>query len=73
MQVSTEKYRSTDITGDYADMARALGCYAERMTAPHEIVPAIQRGIQKTEEGKPVLLEFITAQEIEYPLYYGFD
>ena len=48
MPVSTEKYRSTDISGDYAAMARAFGGYGERVTEPDEIVPAIQRGIEQT-------------------------
>ncbi|MFN8486626.1 MAG: thiamine pyrophosphate-requiring protein [Caldilineaceae bacterium] len=65
MPVSTEKYRSTDISGNYADMAKAFGGYGERVTTPDQIVPAIQRGIQKTQEGVPVLLEFITAKETQ--------
>ena len=65
MKVSTEKYRSTDISGDYAAMARAFGGYGERVTKPEDIVPAIKRGIQKTQEGIPVLLEFITSKETE--------
>jgi thiamine pyrophosphate-dependent acetolactate synthase large subunit-like protein len=63
MKVSTEKYRSTDISGHYADMARAFGGYGERVTEPAEIIPAIRRGIAKTREGTPALLEFITAKE----------
>ena len=65
MPVSTEKYRSTDISGDYAAMARAFGGYGERVTEPAEIVPAIKRGIEKTKAGIPVLLEFITSKETE--------
>jgi thiamine pyrophosphate-dependent acetolactate synthase large subunit-like protein len=65
MPISTEKYRSTDISGDYAAMARAFGGYGERVTKPEDIIPAIQRGIQKTKEGVPVLLEFITSKEVE--------
>ena len=65
MPISTEKYRSTDISGDYAAMARAFGGYGERVTAPNDIIPAIRRGIQKTREGVPVLLEFITSKETE--------
>ncbi len=64
MQTSTEKFRSTDISGDYAAFARALGGYGERVTAPAEIVPAIRRGIEQTRNGVPVLLEFITRQEV---------
>src|ERR1700677_2951767 len=65
MPVSTEKYRSTDISGDYAAMARAFGGHGERMTRPEDIIPAIKRGIAKTREGIPVLLEFITSKETE--------
>jgi acetolactate synthase-1/2/3 large subunit len=65
MPVSTEKYRSTDISGDYAAMARAFGGYGERVTTPDEIIPAIKRGIAQTQEGKPALLEFITSKETE--------
>jgi thiamine pyrophosphate-dependent acetolactate synthase large subunit-like protein len=64
MPVSTERYRATDISGDYAAMARAFGGYGERITEPAEIVPAIRRGIAATERGEPALLEFITAKEV---------
>ncbi|MGI9491228.1 MAG: thiamine pyrophosphate-requiring protein [Geminicoccaceae bacterium] len=65
MPVSTERYRSTDISGDYAAMARAFGGYGERVTEPAEIIPAIRRGIEQTENGVPALLEFITDLEVE--------
>ncbi|MCY3914624.1 MAG: thiamine pyrophosphate-requiring protein [Chloroflexi bacterium] len=65
MPVSTEKFRSTDISGHYADMAEAFGGYGERVESPDQIVPAIKRGIQKTQEGLPALLEFITAKETQ--------
>ena len=63
MPVSTEKYRSTDISGDYAAMARAFGGYGERVTEPGQIKAAIQRGIERTQAGEPALLEFITSKE----------
>jgi acetolactate synthase-1/2/3 large subunit len=69
MPISTEKYRSTDISGNYAELAKALGGYGERITTPDEIIPAIKRGIQKTKEGVPVLLEFLTAKEITFSLF----
>jgi len=69
MEVATEKYRSTDLSGNYADMAKAFGGYGERITEPPEIVPAIKRAIRKTEEGVPGLLEFITSKEIEYSVF----
>jgi acetolactate synthase-1/2/3 large subunit len=65
MAQSTEKYRSTDISGNYADFATALGGYGERVTDPSQIVAAVKRGIEKNREGIPVLLEFITPKETE--------
>jgi thiamine pyrophosphate-dependent acetolactate synthase large subunit-like protein len=64
MQVSQAKYGSTDISGNYADMARSFGCYGERITDPGDIVAALKRGIAATEQGQPALLEFITDKEI---------
>ncbi len=65
MPVSTEKYRSTDISGNYAEMARAFGGYGERVSRPEDIIPAIRRGIEQTKAGKPALLEFLTCKETE--------
>ncbi len=63
MPISTQKYRATDISGDYAAFARALGAHGERVTRPDEIVPALRRGIEQTQAGKPALIEFITGKE----------
>jgi acetolactate synthase-1/2/3 large subunit len=65
MPESTKLYRSTDISGDYAAFARALGGYGERIETVADIVPAIRRGIAATEQGQPALLEFITTKEVE--------
>jgi thiamine pyrophosphate-dependent acetolactate synthase large subunit-like protein len=69
MAVATEKYRSTDISGNYADMARAFGGHGERVTEPGEIVPAIKRAMVKTQEGVPALLEFITEKAVDFSVY----
>jgi len=69
MKVATEKYRSTDISGNYADFARALGGYGERVTEAGAIVPAIKRAVAKTREGTPALLEFITEQAEDFSLF----
>ena len=64
MPVSQEKYGATEISGDYAAMARAFGAYGERVTDASAVVAALKRGIQATERGQPALLEFITDKEI---------
>jgi thiamine pyrophosphate-dependent acetolactate synthase large subunit-like protein len=69
MATATEKYRSTDISGNYADFARALGGWGERVTQPGEIVPAIKRAVAKTKDGTPALLEFITEKAIDFSMF----
>ncbi len=66
MQRSHDLYQSRDLGGNYADMGRAMGGYAERITNPGDIIPAFQRARQQNEEGNAVLLEFITNEEIDY-------
>jgi acetolactate synthase-1/2/3 large subunit len=69
MKTATEKYRSTDISGHYADMAKAFGGYGERVSEPAEIIPAIRRAIRKTEDGVPALLEFITEKAEDFSIH----
>ncbi|MBI4628365.1 MAG: thiamine pyrophosphate-requiring protein [Candidatus Rokubacteria bacterium] len=69
MPAATEKYRSTDISGNYADMARAFGGHGERVTEPGEIVPAIKRAVERTREGTPALLEFITEKAVDFSIF----
>jgi len=69
MKVSTEKYGATNISGNYADMAKAFGGYGERVTDPGEVVNAINRGIKATKDGTPALIEFITAKEFTYSTF----
>jgi acetolactate synthase-1/2/3 large subunit len=63
MPIATDRFRSTDISGDYAAFARALGGYGERVERPEDIAAAIRRGIAATEAGQPALIEFITCKE----------
>jgi acetolactate synthase-1/2/3 large subunit len=69
MAVSRAKYHSTDISGNYAEWAKALGGYSERVTDPDQVVHALLQGIAATKEGRPVLLEFITTQDKVYSTF----
>jgi acetolactate synthase-1/2/3 large subunit len=69
MKVATEKYRSTDISGNYAEFARALGGWGERVTEPGQVVPAIKRAVEQTREGRPALLEFITEKAEDFSIF----
>jgi acetolactate synthase-1/2/3 large subunit len=74
MEYSRHKYGTTDISGNYHEMARAFGGYSERVTEPGQIAHALANGIAATKEGKAVLLEFITTQDKVYsrPLRGGY-
>ena len=65
MATSHALYGTRDLGGNYADMGRAMGGYAERIEDPSDVSAAFQRARQQTEEGRAVLLEFITAAETE--------
>ena len=61
--VAHERYGSKNLSGNYAQVAEALGGYNERVERPEEIVPAIRRGQQVVAAGQPALIEIITMQE----------
>jgi acetolactate synthase I/II/III large subunit len=66
MAYSRQKYRSTDISGNYSEFAKALGGHGVRVTDPDQIAHALVDGIAATKEGKAVLLEFITTPDKVY-------
>ncbi len=64
--VALEKYDVKRLSGQFSEVAKAMGAYSEKITAPQEIVPALKRGIAAVEGGKATVLEFITADEGDY-------
>ena len=66
MHASHERYGTMNILGNYADLARSLGGWSERVEDVNQIVPALQRAKKVTEDGKAALLEFITSRESNY-------
>jgi acetolactate synthase I/II/III large subunit len=63
MQLSHERYRTRDIGGNYADIARDLGGWSERVEDPAEIGAAIGRARRQNDDGHAALLEFVTSEE----------
>ena len=57
-----EKFSLSTLYGDYAGVAAALGCHAEKVTALHELRPALQRAIRATREGQPAVVDVTTAE-----------
>ena len=64
MPFAEAEYEASNLGGDYAAIARALGSYAERVVDPNEIRPALIRAAKVTRDGKPALIEFVTAREM---------
>ena len=64
--VAMEKYNIKGLSGEFVEVARAMGAYTEQITDPVEIVNAIKRGVAATEAGNTVVLEFITRDEGQY-------
>jgi thiamine pyrophosphate-dependent acetolactate synthase large subunit-like protein len=55
MQTSHARFGTINILGSYADRARSLGGWSERVEDPNQIVPALQRARTTTEDGKASL------------------
>jgi acetolactate synthase-1/2/3 large subunit len=52
-----------------ANMAKALGLYAERVSEPADIIPALKRALEANGKGQPALLEFICSH---HPVHGGW-
>jgi acetolactate synthase-1/2/3 large subunit len=72
MRLSHERYRTRDIGGHYAELARALGGWSERVEDPAEIGAAILRAREQTRNGRAALLEFVTSEETEFSYRRNF-
>ncbi len=66
MAASHSLYGTRDLGGDYAAMARTMGGWAERVTDPSDVGPAILRAREATENGEAALLEIITSEEKDF-------
>ena len=70
MPTSTRRYRSTDISGNYAEFARSLGGYGERVTDPDEISRAFDRAVKC---GKPAVVDVIVERETDASMGASLD
>ena len=63
MELSHNLYGTRDLGGHYADLARDMGGWSERVEDPNDVAAAIMRAKVATENGQTALLEFITNEE----------
>ncbi len=73
MRLSHERSNTRDLGGNYADMARAMGGWAERVVDPADVAAAITRARQATENGDAALLEFVTSEESAFSYRRAFS
>jgi acetolactate synthase-1/2/3 large subunit len=66
MATSHRLFATQNVGGNYAEIGRALGGWAERIEDPEQVAPALQRAYKATTEGKAAMLEFITSREHHY-------
>lgn len=66
MQLSHDRYNTRDLGGHYANLAKDLGGWSERIADPTAVADAILRAKRATEDGKTALLEFITSPETAF-------
>jgi thiamine pyrophosphate-dependent acetolactate synthase large subunit-like protein len=64
MPYAEAHFATSRLGGDCAAVARALGGYGERVEDPAEIRPALLRAVRETEDGRPALVELVTAREM---------
>jgi acetolactate synthase-1/2/3 large subunit len=69
LPTATQRYSIDRVGGDYSKVVAALGCHAERIEQPAEIIPAIQRAKKILAGGQPVFLEMITRVDTEFSVY----
>ncbi|MEI7713199.1 MAG: thiamine pyrophosphate-requiring protein [Rhodospirillales bacterium] len=66
MKLSHDVHNARDLGGNYADLAKTLGGWSERVSDPNDVGNAILRAKRATEEGHACLLEFMTSAETAF-------
>jgi thiamine pyrophosphate-dependent acetolactate synthase large subunit-like protein len=69
MPTAMEKYGAGNQTGEYADVARALGAEAVKVEKPEGIAPALKNAQRANKEGKVAVIEIITRQDTRFSWY----
>jgi thiamine pyrophosphate-dependent acetolactate synthase large subunit-like protein len=66
MKLSHDVHKARDLGGNFADLAKSLGAWSERVSDPNEVANAILRARRATEDGKTCLLEVMTSAETAF-------
>lgn len=69
MPYASDRFGSNELGGQYAMVAEGLGAYAQKVTTPDQLAPAIKRAIAANQGGKPALIEVLTKAEEKISRY----
>ncbi len=69
MPFAGEKYGTLALGGNYRDVARALGAWAERVEEPGQFVRTLKQAIDVTKTGQPALIECLTKEGYDFSIY----
>ena len=61
--IAQDRFGIKYLSGNYAEVALALGAAAERIERPQDLAPALKRALAAVQGGRTVLLEVITRPE----------
>jgi acetolactate synthase I/II/III large subunit len=69
MKVSTARFNSLSVGGNYAKVAEGLNVAARRVEKPAEIASTIREAIDTTEQGGPFLMEIVAKEGYDFSRY----
>jgi thiamine pyrophosphate-dependent acetolactate synthase large subunit-like protein len=55
------------VGGNYAAMAESLGAHGQRVAKPDEFIPALDRAISATRDGRPAVIEVMVKAGYKWP------
>jgi uncharacterized protein len=70
MPLAAERHGAKSLTGDYSQVADALGAWSARVARPEEIAPAVARAIDVTRTGRPAVIEAVTREESRFSTFW---
>jgi thiamine pyrophosphate-dependent acetolactate synthase large subunit-like protein len=69
MKLSTEKYGTLTVGGNYAKVAEGLNVEARRVEKPDQFKGALKHAVNTTMSGRPFLIECVVKQGYEFSRY----
>jgi acetolactate synthase-1/2/3 large subunit len=69
MKVSTERFNSLSVGGNYAKVAEGLNVASRRVEKPADIVPTIKEAIDTTKQNAPFLMEIVAKEGYDFSRY----